>query len=142
MFFYSSLDAGKYLVVCSHTANYFVLLFHYAQAYFSYEEYLIQATRPLSYNINSNLKIIYIVCSVFFIRNFFRYYVCQDFILDLRAQNYTSEFLLLWQLNPFPPSVPIWHRLAKLSILILEGIVKKISYERRDYESVDEKNLS
>ena len=27
-------------------------------------------------------------------------------------------------------------------ILILEGIIKKISYERRDYESVDEKNLS
>ena len=45
-------------------------------------------------------------------------------------------------LNPFPPSVPIWHRLAKLSILILEGIIKKISYERRDYESVDEKSLS
>ena len=44
--------------------------------------------------------------------------------------------------NPFPPSVPIWYRLAKLSILILEGIIKKISYERRDYESVDEKSLS
>ena len=27
--------------------------------------------------------------------------------------------------NPFPPSVPIWHRLAKLLILILEGIIKK-----------------
>ena len=48
----------------------------------------------------------------------------------------------LFLLNPFPPSVPIWHRLAKLSILILEGIIKKISYERRDYESVDEKSLS
>ena len=45
-------------------------------------------------------------------------------------------------INPFNPSVPIWHRLAKLSILILEGIIKKISYERRDYESVDEKSLS
>ena len=44
--------------------------------------------------------------------------------------------------NPFPPSVPIWHRLAKHSILILEGIIKKISYERHDYESVDEKSLS
>ena len=32
--------------------------------------------------------------------------------------------------------------LAKHSILILEGIIKKISYERRDYESVDEKSLS
>ena len=47
-----------------------------------------------------------------------------------------------WKFNPFPPSVPIWHRLVKLSILILEGIIKKISYERRDYESVDEKSLS
>ena len=28
--------------------------------------------------------------------------------------------------NPFPSSVPIWHRLAKHSILILEGIIKKI----------------
>ena len=44
--------------------------------------------------------------------------------------------------SPFPPSVPIWHRLAKLSILISEGIIKKISYDRRDYESVDEKILS
>ena len=42
--------------------------------------------------------------------------------------------------NPFPPSVPIWDRLAK--ILIQEGIIKNISYERRDYESVDEKCLS
>ena len=31
--------------------------------------------------------------------------------------------------NPFPPSVPI------------EGIIKKNSYEPRDYESVDEKSL-
>ena len=35
--------------------------------------------------------------------------------------------LTLPPLNSFPPSVPIWHRLAKLSILILEGIIKKIS---------------
>ena len=48
---------------------------------------------------------------------------------------------VLSSLNPFPPSVPIWHRLEKLSNLILEEI-KKISYERRDYESVDEKSLS
>ena len=46
------------------------------------------------------------------------------------------------KINPFPPSVPIWQRLAKVSILILEGTIKKISYERRDYESVDEKSLS
>ena len=46
------------------------------------------------------------------------------------------------KINPFPPSVPIWHRVTRLSILILEGVFKKISYERRDYESVDEKSLS
>ena len=40
------------------------------------------------------------------------------------------------------PSVSIWHRLTKLSILILEGIIKKISYQHRDYESVDVKCLS
>ena len=33
-------------------------------------------------------------------------------------------------------------RLTKISISILEGILKKNSYERRDYESVDEKSLS
>ena len=33
-------------------------------------------------------------------------------------------------------------RIAKILILQLEGIIKKISYERRDYESVDEKSLS
>ena len=30
-------------------------------------------------------------------------------------------------------------RSAKILILILDGIIKKISYERRDYEAVDEK---
>ena len=34
------------------------------------------------------------------------------------------------------------HELAKISILKLERITKKNSYERRDYESVDEKSLS
>ena len=57
----------------------------------------------------------------------------------------TSKYrvvILITQYNPFPPSVPIWHRLAKFFILILDGIVKKNFYERRDYESVDEKSLS
>ena len=31
--------------------------------------------------------------------------------------------------------------IAKILILKKEGIIKKISYERRDYESVDEKSL-
>ena len=45
-------------------------------------------------------------------------------------------------INPYPPSVPIWHRLAKILISIQEDIIKKTSYERCDYESVDEKSLS
>ena len=72
------------------------------------------------------------------------------YLLDLKKNNLinigcaTLHHLSMTYItvNPFPPSVPIWHRLVKLSILIEEGIIKKISYERRDYESVDEKSLS
>ena len=44
--------------------------------------------------------------------------------------------------NSLLPNVTQRERLAKIFILILEGIIKKISYEHRDYESVDEKSLS
>ena len=44
--------------------------------------------------------------------------------------------------NPLVPSAHKSVRNAKILILKLEGIIKKISYERRDYESVDEKSLS
>ena len=43
-------------------------------------------------------------------------------------------------LNPLVHSVQYIGRLTE--ILILELILKKISYERRDYESVDGKSLS
>ena len=49
------------------------------------------------------------------------------------------------KVNEFNPQcigsikLEVW---TKILILILEGIIKKISYERRDYESVDEKILS
>ena len=45
-------------------------------------------------------------------------------------------------INPLCPCVTNSSRIAKISILKLEGSIKKISYERRDYESVDEKSLS
>ena len=35
--------------------------------------------------------------------------------------------------NSLPPYVPQRERLAKIFILISEGIIKKISYKRRDY---------
>ena len=44
-------------------------------------------------------------------------------------------------LNPLCPRVTNSSRIAEISILKWEGIVKK-SYERRAYESVDEKSLS
>ena len=40
------------------------------------------------------------------------------------------------------PVLRLYNAVLKISILNKEGIIKKISYERRDYESVDEKSLS
>ena len=39
------------------------------------------------------------------------------------------------------PSAANMRRNAKILILILEGMIKKNSYERRDYELIDEKKL-
>ena len=44
--------------------------------------------------------------------------------------------------NPLLPSVPYMARSAKILNSIIEEIIKNISYERRDYESVDKKSLS
>ena len=58
--------------------------------------------------------------------------------------HFMMKSMLFWL--QFNPLVPIAHksaRIGKISILKLEGIIKKKnSYERRDYESVDEKSLS
>ena len=51
---------------------------------------------------------------------------------------------IAWAFHCFNPLVPSAHkskRIAKLSILNLGEIIKKISYERRDYESEDENSL-
>ena len=45
-------------------------------------------------------------------------------------------------LTPLLPNAANMRRSAKILILILEEIIKKNSYERRDCESVDEKSLS
>ena len=44
--------------------------------------------------------------------------------------------------NPLTPRRTLVSPFAEISILFYEGIIKKISYERRAYESVDEKSLS
>ena len=53
----------------------------------------------------------------------------------------TYPLWMIW-LNPLVPSAHKSARIAKISILKLEGTIKKIFYERRDYESVDEERLS
>ena len=53
-----------------------------------------------------------------------------------------SSLRLVTSINPLVPSAHKSVRISKISILKLEGIIKKISYERRDYESVDENSLS
>ena len=51
-------------------------------------------------------------------------------------------FPIRLEINPLLPIAYKSARIDKISILKLEGIIKKISYERRDYESADEKSLS
>ena len=68
------------------------------------------------------------------------FYSTKSWILYIKGCMYTVNLY-----NQFNPLLPIAHKSAqidKISILKLEGIIKKISYERRDYESVDEKSLS
>ena len=44
--------------------------------------------------------------------------------------------------NPLTPTRTLVAPFTEILILFWEGIIKKISYERRAYESVDEKSLS
>ena len=44
--------------------------------------------------------------------------------------------------NPLTPRRTLVAPFTEISIPFKEGIIKKISYERRAYESVDEKSLS
>ena len=45
-------------------------------------------------------------------------------------------------INPFPHNVYISYRIVKFLFKKKEGIMKKTSYERRAYESVDNRSLS
>ena len=46
------------------------------------------------------------------------------------------------EFNPFPPNVYIFYSVVKILVLKQVGISEKNSYERRGYESVDDKSLS
>ena len=45
-------------------------------------------------------------------------------------------------INPLLPNGNYSYRIIEISLLKKEGIKKKISYERRVYESVDDESLS
>ena len=64
-------------------------------------------------------------------------FLCRPIKLKYRFRFYTPEKTCI---NPLVPSAANMRRSAKILILILEGIIKKNSDERRDYESVDKKN--
>ena len=65
------------------------------------------------------------------------------YLFNLKWIIYKLYDLNTSKLNPLLPIAYKSARIDKISILKLEGsIIKKISYERRDYESVDEKSLS
>ena len=53
--------------------------------------------------------------------------------------NDTFESLCFRKFNPLTPRRTLVAPFTKISIPFKEGIIKKISYERRAYESVDEK---
>ena len=60
------------------------------------------------------------------------------YIIYINIKNIRNE-IDQWQFNPLLPIAHKSARIGKISILKLEGIILKISFERRDYESVDEK---
>ena len=66
----------------------------------------------------------------------------QAYVLNISLHNLRKSNKAPIPINPLLPIAQKSARIDKISILKLEGIIKKNSYERRDYESVDEKSLS
>ena len=62
--------------------------------------------------------------------------------LGLRKSGSPALGSLATDVNPLTPRRTLVSPFTEISILFYEGIIKKISYERRGYESVDEKSLS
>ena len=63
------------------------------------------------------------------------------FVPGTEESVYWMESAAYPSINPLLPIAHKSARIGKISILKLEGIIKKNSYERRDYESIDEKSL-
>ena len=53
-----------------------------------------------------------------------------------------SKGLRLYEFNPLVTDPPYLVSVAKIFILKREGIIERISYERRAYESVDDRSHS
>ena len=63
-------------------------------------------------------------------------------MLNQIFMNKSEMLMYYYTIIPLVPRAHKSVRIDKISILKLEGIIKKNSYERRDYESVDENSLS
>ena len=61
---------------------------------------------------------------------------------DPRLVVYLMEIHAAWYIYPLTPRRTLVAPFTEISIPFKEGIIKKISYERRAYESVDERSLS
>ena len=53
-----------------------------------------------------------------------------------------ARSFIIFLFNPLLPNGNYSYRIIKISFSKIEGIKKKISYERRVYESVDDESLS
>ena len=63
-----------------------------------------------------------------------------SFLTSVRLEDRINNFLRSF--NPLTPRRTQVYPFTEISMLFKEGIIKKISYERCAYESVDEKSLS
>ena len=61
---------------------------------------------------------------------------------NLVTEYYESDLDVIFYFNPFSHSGHCIGQPFKISTSLQEGIIKKISYERCAYESVDDKSLS
>ena len=68
-------------------------------------------------------------------------YVQQNSFVKHKNHSRLSSIKLNTSFNPLCSNRTNSSCIAKISILKYEGIIKKTSYERRAYESVDEKSL-
>ena len=80
------------------------------------------------------------VCVCVYVKIYFLLKSYSYFIL-VKEKLYTPVYRK-FKINPLVPNGTICSRIVKISFLKKEGIAEKSCYERRAYESIDDKRLS